>query len=262
MRILWDAWPRLKRILRRQKEISLFLDFDGTLVPIAASPQSVRMNKAVRKKVGELAALARCRVIIISGRSLQDLRRYFKGLEHVTLVGNHGLEVSGKGAALSNRAKTARKLSALIWLMAAKLKIAFRGLPGVMIEDKTYTLTLHHRNVNRAHRPLFEEKFKAFRKRYALYPLEWRKGKKAWEIRPKTRWNKGDAVLFLLGSRPGAFALVLGDDETDEDMFRAIKGRGVTIRVGRSRKSHADYYIKSVKDTARFLDELRLLFEL
>ncbi|MHB9155958.1 MAG: trehalose-phosphatase, partial [Endomicrobiales bacterium] len=84
--------------------------------------------------------------------------------------------------------------------------------------------------------------------------------KKVREVRPPVDWNKGSAVRWLLKKLPpshrGAYPLYLGDDVADEDVFKVLGARGLTVLVGKPRPSHADYYLKDPHEVFLFLKEL------
>ena len=85
-------------------------------------------------------------------------------------------------------------------------------------------------------------------------------GKKVFEIRPLDIWNKGDAVSWINRNLfEGRDPVYIGDDTTDEDAYRAIKGRGVSVSIGVSTES--DYYLKTQSEVKRFLETLRDLLE-
>lgn len=254
MKYFWKAWPAVKRKLEGRKKL-LLVDFDGTLVSIARTPDAVRLR---RRTVAHLDAISKrrdCRVAVISGRSLKDLRRFFS-LKRVDYIGNHGLEMSGRGLSTPTEARDARRLKFLMWLLVEKLSADFCYLPGILVEDKGLTVSLHFRNLAKEHSPAFHEVLNFFKKSYKDRPLVWKKGKKVWEIFPKVRWHKGFAAARLFEKHPDAFPIVIGDDRTDEDMFKAMHRFGVTIRVGHSQKSYAQYYLKSQKEVERLLEEL------
>jgi trehalose-phosphatase len=88
-----------------------------------------------------------------------------------------------------------------------------------------------------------------------------RPGKEAFEIRPSVEWDKGKTVLWLLEKVEGAvgeapWPICLGDDRTDEDAFRAIRDRGVTVFVGAPRQTEARYYLRNVEEVAEFFGRL------
>jgi trehalose-phosphatase len=164
--------------------------------------------------------------------------------------------MKGRGLSASSELKKARKAQGSITFLTQKLEEYFRDIPGIWLENKKYTLSLHFRNLTRTYLDLLQEKLGSLRKKYRDLPLAWRRGKKVWEIRPDVSWGKGDAALYLLKRFPKAFPIVIGDDLTDEDMFRALKSRGMTVRIGFSKRSKADYYLKSTHEVAILLGEL------
>ena len=255
MRSLWTSWPVIERRILSQRKILLLLDFDGTLVPIARTPHAVVLDKKIKLSLKRLCASISYQVVIISGRSLKDLLSYFK-LPRVVYVGNHGLEIKGKELRITHKAKKARKLEALVRLLGQKLKEDLLNIPGLFIEDKNYTLSVHYRNISREYTPFFKQEITRFKKKHEHWPLIWKEGKKVWEVRPRVRWGKGDMALHLMKKMPGVLPIVIGDDVTDEDMFKVLKSRGITIRVGRSMKSAAQYFVKSPKEVGVLLQRL------
>ena len=258
MKYVWSVWPMLRRRIRSKRIKLLILDFDGTLTAIVKTPQAVVLEKKTKEVLIRLSRSPSYRLAIVSGRSLKNLISFFR-VKNIFYAGNHGLEMKGKKLRLSSKVKEAKKLEALVWFLGEKLKENFLKVPGILIEDKNYTLSLHYRNVPREFRPFFKQKVARLRKRYAHWPLIWKKGKKVWEVRPRIEWGKGEAALYLAKKFPGALPIIIGDDATDEDMFKALKHRGIAIRVGRFKKSAADYYLKSSRDVRTFLGELCLL---
>ena len=90
-------------------------------------------------------------------------------------------------------------------------------------------------------------------------------GKKVYEIRPPIMWDKGKVALWLLArqqfllERNKILPVYIGDDVTDEDAFKALKKKGLTIFVGERASSEAEYYLKTTEEVAEFL---RLIFDL
>ena len=92
--------------------------------------------------------------------------------------------------------------------------------------------------------------------------LKLTEGKKVFEIRPAVAWDKGKAVLCLmdrLDPQGRATPVYLGDDRTDEDAFRALAGRGLTVCIGGRRPTAAQYRLPDVAAVWRFLQALYLL---
>jgi len=255
MKYVWPDWPMLRRKILSKRIKLLILDFDGTLTAIAETPHDVVLEARTKEALACLDRSPSYQLAIISGRSLKDLTSYFH-LKKTFFAGNHGFELKGKKFSLPLRARKAKKLAALVWLLGEKLKEDFSKVPGALIEDKNYTLSLHYRNISREYFPFFKQEVERFKKQYAHWPLIWKEGKKVWDVRPRVKWDKGDAALCFAKKFPGALPIVIGDDVTDEDMFRGLKHRAITIRVGRSRRSSADHYLKSPRDVRKFLEAL------
>ncbi len=255
MKYVWSDWPALHKRIRSAKNKLLILDFDGTLTKIAKTPHEVVLEKKTKEALTNLSQSPFYKLAIVSGRSLENLMSFFH-IRNAIYVGNHGLELKGDKLSLPLKARKAKKLESLVWLLGQKLEENFSKVPGALIEDKNYTLSLHYRNISRELLPFFKQEVAFFRKKYSHWPLLWKKGKKVWEIRPGVQWGKGDAALYLANKFPDSLPIVIGDDVTDEDMFKTLKRRAITIRVGHSKKSTAGYYLKSSRDVRTFLGEL------
>ncbi len=237
------------RELLNEGRVFLFLDYDGTLAPIADSPERAVISDATRELISRLAD--RIPVAIVSGRNVEDLQQLV-AIEGIVYAGNHGSEISAGGKTLLNR--QLRRDRRLLKDFLDRLRSAMSSIPGVLVEDKGITGSVHYRLVDL--RKLAE--FSALFARIArIYEKSFRitSGKKVFEIRPLNAWNKGDAVSWILGHRgPGRIPVYIGDDITDEDAFKAIKGRGVSIAVGGS--AFADYYVNKQDEVTRVLEEL------
>ena len=256
MKYLWSDEKKLKNVFDSPKKRVIFLDFDGTLVSIASTPDAVKLDPQVKKVLQDLSANPQNLLVVISGRSWAQLQTHVR-LRNAVLAGNHGLEIRGRGLTLPPKARRARKLRSFIERMAQKFRMAFHVYPGVLVEDKKYTLSVHFRNVPEPQKPVFKELIRFFKQKYGHFPVIWTQGKKVMEIRPSVSWNKGDTVEYLMKKNPGAVPIAIGDDRTDEDMFRALKRlHGITIRVGHLKSSLADYYLSSPHDVKMFLQKL------
>jgi trehalose 6-phosphate synthase/phosphatase len=228
----FSAW--LRRAAEGQR-IALFLDFDGTLAEIARHPSEVRMTDSMADALKACAARKDTDVAIVSGRALADLQSIVS-LPGAILVGNHGLEIGGGVLAPFTHPDLPHFEARLRDLAKALEEVC---PPGCWVEDKTASLTLHFRNAEPVHQTEIATRAKdmardaGFQARDALCAVE---------IRPPTDWDKGDAVLQVLRSLHGrgwsesVEAVYVGDDETDEDAFRALQGFGVTFRVGRAER--------------------------
>lgn len=237
--------------LRRGRAVWM-LDYDGTLSPIVRDPDAALLPAAARRSLKKLAS--RSPVFIISGRKLSDVRRRV-GVKQISYVGNHGFEIClaappGGPAVLHHPVD--RQLARTGWPQArASAKRALsriaRSYPGSVLEDKVYSLSLHYRNVDPGKKAaLLREAKRSLGGIVGLIP---RQGKQVLEVRPRVDWDKGKAVLWIIKQKhfKGRLLCYVGDDETDEDAFHALRDLpAVTIRVGRRKRTYARYYVPSV----------------
>ena len=215
------------------KRLALFLDFDGTLVGIADHPSRVQLSPSMRKALIACQRRADTELAVVSGRSLADLRQMLD-LPDVLMAGNHGLEIEGPGVE--------RFLHPDLPHFASRLRDLAASLErdvedGVWVENKGASLTLHYRAADPQLHPGIAKRSRAsvrqagFQARDAICAVE---------ARSPTGWDKGHAVLHVLRARHGPAwseevrVVYAGDDDTDEDAFRALQGLGVTFRVGRA----------------------------
>jgi alpha,alpha-trehalase len=223
----------------------LFLDYDGTLTPIVKKPSLAVLSKTRRAAVKKISK--RLLTAVISGRMLSDLKKRV-GVTGIYFAGNHGFEIEGPKFSLTH--PKALQAKPLIRQIKLKLRKKLKGVKGIIVEDKMLTLSLHYRmarakDLNRI-KKIFSDTTRPFLRSKKIRITY---GKKVFEIRPNISWNKGHAVLWFLrklGKGKKLLPIYIGDDRTDEDAFMALKSRGITIRVGRSKKTHAEYYVKDV----------------
>jgi trehalose 6-phosphate phosphatase len=219
---------------------SLFLDFDGTLVELAERPEAVAVDAALAGLLDRLAERLEGRVVLVSGRSIQQLDGFLEGIGvAIGLVGSHGAETRLAGGAIVGPDRPA-SLDAAARLFAD----AFRGRDGVVIEAKSLGVGLHYRLD-----PTAEDEAHAIAAAFAAAnDLEVQHGKMMVELRLPGH-DKGSAILALLDHPPfaGHPPLFLGDDLTDEPGFAVASRRGGTgILVGPPRDSAARYRLDDV----------------
>ncbi len=225
------------------RRLFVCLDFDGTLSPIVEKPDLAKMPDDIRTLLLKLTE--RCPVAVISGRSLEDLKER-TALPGIIRLGNHGAEMEGVRPEVNDRG------SLEAYITAARR--TFAAIPGIQIEDKGVTASIHFRRVA----PLLLEDFMAAFKVLAgefSEKVEVSEGRKVFEVRPRGTAGKGDAVRRLMeGVGKGRVPIYLGDDTSDEEAFRAIRGSGISIAVGGS--PEADYYLKNQGEVHTFLELL------
>jgi trehalose 6-phosphate synthase/phosphatase len=233
----------------------VFVDYDGTLTPIVEHPDRAHLDQATQKALLALAGAAHIELAVVSGRSLADLRNRVPA-DGMTLIGNHGLEIEGPGLHWSHP-QTSEWTDTLAHASNALDELRVRG---AWVEQKGSTLSWHVRAVPQEHWG------PTLRRGAAVLTdegLEAVIGKAVVEGRPPLGWNKGRALLYVLQHRYGdewparVRALYIGDDRTDEDAFRALRGIGRSIRVGETgTTTEADYLLPDPAAVVRILEWL------
>jgi trehalose-phosphatase len=247
------------------KRVYLFLDYDGTLAPIAAKPALAAVPRKTMNVLEELAKNRNFQVAVISGRSLKDIKERL-GLRNIIYSGNHGLEAQGPDLRFS--APVTLRYKKILGRIKNDLRLNLSRIPGVLLEDKGLSLSLHFRQAAGGDIPAvkaaFHETVKLYKERNKV---KLREGKRVLEVLPPVEWDKGKVVLLLLRTarrqllkkQDGIVPVYIGDDRTDEDAFKALGPRGVTIFVGRPKRSRARYYVKGPAEAAKLLDRLAAL---
>jgi len=238
--------------MNRSLKILLLLDYDGTLVPIKKHPKLARLSPQRKTFLRKLANHPGIKMAIISGRKLSDIKKLVT-VPGLIYVGNHGLEMEIAGRriiypAVNRFVPTLKKIK-------AALSAAHR-IKGVLVEDKGYTLSVHFRL-------LPADRLKTFHRLFLQAMRRWRakvritSGKKVIEIRPPVDWDKGKAIKWVINKlRLGDYwPVYIGDDKTDEDAFRALKEKGMTIHVGGG-KTLANMRVKNIGGVYRYLRSL------
>ncbi len=232
------------------------LDVDGTLAPIAPRPDDAAVPPETKRLLAALAAHPGVTIAFVSGRAAADVER-LAGVRGAWVVGNHGFEIlRPDGTPITDASLgTAREAIAAALRDIAD---AILTMPGVLIEDKHWTASVHFRLAAPAVVPMLREAVERAADRQGLRVME---GKKVLEIRPNRDVNKGTAALELtreiLGPRQGS-VLYVGDDATDEDAFASLRAHmpaAVTARVAHdhSARTAAEFALDDTSAVAEFL---------
>jgi trehalose-phosphatase len=240
-------------------KIALFLDYDGTLVPIRKTPEQAILAASRKHFLERLGRKAF--VCVVSGRSLADIRKV-AGISGISYIGNHGLEILHRGQRWTH--PLAETVRPDLGEVLRSIRRETSAWPGILIEDKGLTGSIHYRLLPAS---LATELRRITKNGVSRRPreLRWTSGKKVFEIRPRVDWDKGRGVhelLRRLAMRPPATRIYIGDDQTDEDAFRALGRKDITIRVGRGGLSHARHRLRSVTGVWEFLEALLARLEL
>ncbi|HKU40496.1 MAG TPA: trehalose-phosphatase [Polyangiales bacterium] len=239
------APPQLERLSRAiERRFLVAFDFDGTLAPLANDRDAVQLRERTRELFEGVCARYACAVI--SGRAREDVATRLEGTRVKYVVGNHGSEPHER----------VEQFAAEIDDVRAPLASALAGCEGVEIEDKRYSLAIHYRAApDRARvRSAIDAAVSAFAHRLRKIP-----GKLVLNLVPVQAPDKGDALQRLMASEQAEVALYVGDDITDEDVFRLDKpGNLLTARVGAAQFSAARYYLRDQQEIDSLLAQLIL----
>jgi len=224
--------PSIRRAYDAASHRAFYLDYDGTLVRLAARPADAVPGADIPEIVGALARRRDTTVVIISGRPAADLDRWFGQLPGVWLAAEHGALLREPA---TGDWRPLRMGADIEWKSQVRpiLDDFAARAPGSLLEEKEFALAWHFRLVE----PEFggwlaNELAAALDQRLAGTELAVLRGNKVIEVR--FAWaNKGEVAAHVrsLGPEPG-FELALGDDRTDEDMFERLPEQAYTIRVG------------------------------
>jgi trehalose 6-phosphate phosphatase len=220
----------------------LAFDFDGTLAPIVKKRDRAALPAQTSRLLKKLSRLRP--VALLSGRELSDLKSRVP-FPLLAWIGNHGMEGVPGGKPRSRNEKIVGK-----W--AASLAESLPAIPGTELENKRYSLTLHYRESKRpakARSSLLAAE--ALKPAPHILP-----GKKVLNLLTPGHTNKGLALQALMKAHGFGKALFVGDDDTDEDVFRLQDPRIFSLRVGVKRSSLAQAYLRDQKEVETLLSIL------
>ena len=229
----------------------LLLDYDGTLVPFEGRPDTARPSHALLAALERLESDPRDEVVVISGRPRDTLDSWL-GPVGVSLVAEHGAWVR-KGDEpwrLVKPLRTDWKAQIL-----PLLKASADRLPGAFVEEKEYALVWHYREADLELASLREKELvDSLVQLTANLEVTITQGDRIVEVR-NAGVSKGSAAVEFLGSGDFDFVIAIGDDATDEDLFKALPESAFTIRVGLA-GSRARFNVADHGEVLRLLQDL------
>ena len=253
--LLLERLDDFRHMLRGRRPV-LFLDYDGTLTPIVSRPELARIDGDMRELVRE--ASQSITVAVVSGRDLDDVRQLV-GLDNIVYAGSHGFDIRGP-AGLQIEHDVGSDAVPALDAAERQLQVALKPVEGAQIERKKFSIAVHYRNVadgdvDRVRSAVDDTIAAADRLRRSY-------GKKVLELQPDIAWNKGRAVLWLLGAldldTEHVIPIYIGDDVTDEDAFSALRSRGIGILVAeQGQQTAARYRLRDVDEVRHFLQWLK-----
>lgn len=240
----------IHRYIKTNKRI-IFLDYDGTLVDFKANIEQASPDAELHRLLTQLTDDPSNHVVLISGRKHDNLGAWFDGF-NIDLVAEHGAWSKKRGGSwhkipgLSSQWK--HDISQI-------LETYVDRTPGSFIEEKTYSLAWHYRKAQkglgelRAGELMNNLKYLANDKGLQLLP-----GDKVVEVK-NVEVNKGKAALTIVDNGNYDFIMALGDDYTDEDIFKALPDTAITIKIGNN-VSAAKFYLRTPNEARRLLKNL------
>ena len=255
-----DAVPVPGALVPHLNECALLLDIDGTLLDFAPTPHEVWVPPGLAKTLNRLLERTSGALALVSGRSLNDIDLIFAPAEFPA-VGGHGAEMrlSGEGEAVAAHAPPLDKD------LKKRLAAIAQLSPGILLEDKGYSLALHYRLAPHAEKAIYEA-VSLIRADLPNAPIEVLPGKLVCEIK-HSGFTKATGVRELMTHRPfrGRRPVFIGDDVTDETVFAIMPDLGGQgFSVGRRAHGVAGHFDepRDVREwLAHLLDDEKMLTE-
>ena len=236
---------------QRSKNRCLLLDYDGTLVPFSRIPSEAAPDNAVKDLLSRLSGDTRNHVVVISGRDIPSLDRWL-GTMPIALVAEHGASFKMRNGSWQQVVSVSdlwkeeiRRIMQLFVLRCA----------GSFIEEKSNTIAWHYRNTQTGLGfSRSRELLNTLSHMIQNTTLQVIDGNKVIEVRI-AGFDKGATALRIVNQMDPDFVLCMGDDTTDEDMFKALEGEAYTIKVNNG-ASAAQYTILSQQQVLPLLNKI------
>jgi trehalose 6-phosphate synthase/phosphatase len=230
----------------------IFLDYDGTLVPFAATPEAAKPDAELLTLVTSLAKDSKNEVVIISGRNKEALGEFFKNT-NIGLVAEHGAWIRDERGRWTTTGDFNTDWKGIVKPILKRYK---RRTPGALVEEKNFSLVWHYR---RADPELASVRVAELKETLyfltANLKVEVAEGNKIVEVK-NAGINKGRAAMNWIGRKQWDFILAVGDDLTDEDLFRELPEHSFSIKVGLA-PSRAKFRFRSQREVRPLLKSLQ-----
>ncbi|WP_343674706.1 bifunctional alpha,alpha-trehalose-phosphate synthase (UDP-forming)/trehalose-phosphatase [Chitinophaga sp.] len=253
-RMSLEMQVHVRKDYKAAKERVIFLDYDGTLVGFQTNIDLASPDQDLIQLLTELTADPLNHVVMVSGRKYQTLEEWLGHLK-LDLIAEHGAFQKRYGEEWQQLPGLTDQWKSDI---APILETFTDRTPGSFIEEKSFSLVWHYRKAEaglgelRANELMNTLRYFAADKGLQLLP-----GDKVIEVK-NVEINKGKAAMSWLQNSHYRFTLAIGDDHTDEDIFKALPQDAVTIKVG-SQVSAARFYLRNHREVRAFLKSLILV---
>jgi trehalose 6-phosphate synthase/phosphatase len=241
----------IREAYAKSKRKVLFLDYDGTLVGFQSNIQMASPDKELYELLHDLSSDSATKVVLISGRNHQTLEEWLGNLE-MDMIAEHGAFVKYHGDDWKSVPGLTDEWKKEVLQV---LNTYTDRTPGSFIEEKTFSLVWHFRRTDddlgelRANELTNNLKYLVSDR-----GLQILQGNKVIEVK-NAEINKGKAVAAWVQQYKPEMMIAIGDDYTDEDIFRSLPEEAITVKVG-SNISAAKYFLNSYKEVRRFLSVL------
>ncbi len=236
---------------QKGKQRLILLDYDGTLVPFVGKPQRAKPSDEVLRLLAELTENHQSEVVLISGRDKGTLEKWFGGL-NIGLAAEHGAWTKEKGGEW----EIAEALTS-DWKEQIRpiLELCVDRIPGSFIEEKGFSLVWHYRKADSSLSDIrARELVNDLRNLTANLNLQVLEGSKVVEVK-NAGVNKGRAATQWISRVKWDFILAIGDDLTDEDIFKVLPATAYSIKV-RFSASAAKFNLGSPSQVRALLKEM------
>src|SRR6478752_1540652 len=233
-----DAVPVPRSLVPHLSETAILLDIDGTLLDLMPTPREVWVPPGLSKTLNRLTQRTNGALALVSGRSLNDIDLIFAP-DQFPAVGGHGAEMRLQ----ADSEAVAAHAPPLDKELKRRLAAIARLSPGILLEDKGYSLALHYRLAPHAEKAIYEA-VALIRADLPNAPIEVLPGKAVCEIK-HSGFTKATGGLELMAHEPfkGRRPIFIGDDVTDEAVFGIMPDLGgLAFSVGRHATGVADYF--------------------
>lgn len=233
---------------------AIFLDYDGTLVPFSNYPEQAKPAPRLIDQLHRLSADSKNTVIISSGRQKDFLEKWFGHL-NLCLVAEHGALIKKPQQEWTCEIDLEQEWKKAVCPLMQRY---VERCHGSFVEEKTASVAWHFRDTDADFAFVRLQELKEELQEmmaHAPFLLQILEGHKVLEVKMKG-YDKGSAASHLIQQKPDLdFFLAIGDDHTDEDLFKALPSDAVTVKVG-IMTSNAKYNLKNANDVLLFIDKL------
>ena len=252
---LWEHLSEVAARVAATSHLLLGLDDDNLL----EETSTATLEADTRATISVLAAQTNSSTVILSGGRLEELRKRI-GIDGVTYVGNRGLEISGPEISFTE--PTAADVQRTLGWLAIVLSQGLINFPGVVVENKGLTLSVHFRQVDAAKAVEVVRHVQAAVAVTRDY-FHVTRGRHSLDVRPSVDWHNGTAMRWIAAQlgKPEALIIYMGRDASNEDAFQALAD-GISIKVGEPGLTAAHYHVESTAAVREFLDWLAQLRQL